>query len=497
LTSTGSDDAYTRIALANGTSGGWTVSGGNEATIFNGSTSDSRTLASTLSTAGIFTNAPALTLTPGKESGATVTGTQTPIGVAFTYSAQVFNGTGTYSGGSAGNWSNNANWGDSNGVAAAPGTFLPTYDNTDTANIGGVASVVVDTAVSLKNLNLSGTGTTLSGSTLTFKADSGNATIGVSAGSQTSNTDVSVTNSSDSLSLNGPVTGGGDLNKYGAGKLVLSSPSNNYNNTAVSGGTLELTNPNALPSGKSLAITGGSSVVQLDTSSPLPSAILLSDLNIDNHSTSNPNATLDLGNGKVIIVDKAVMGSNAMAVIEAQVKAAYGASGTWTGNGITSSLVAKDYHDNPGTAITGIGYADNSDAGLGKTTWGGHTVTTSAALIGYTYLGDANLDGTVDIADFGLLRANFGASSGVTWDMGDFTYDGTVDINDFGRLRAAFGDSLPAVATPSAPAGLAAVQPRGLSGHGAVPEPGTWVLLAGGLLTACTAGLLRRRKRSR
>jgi hypothetical protein len=417
------------------------------------------------------------------------------------------------SSGAGGVWDTGANWNDSVGsnatsVHASPGLDSGfTGQDTATFNSAGAGTVNLNgTTPNLANITFnSSTSYTIqdTGSgKITMSSTSGNATIGVSAGNHTisapmtlaSNTDVSVTNSSDSLSLNGPVTGGGDLNKYGAGKLVLSSPSNNYNNTAVSGGTLELTNPNALPSGKSLAITGGSSVVTLDTSSPLPSAILLSDLNIDNHSTSNPNATLDLGNGKVIIVDKAVMGSNAMAVIEAQVKAAYGASGTWTGNGITSSLVAKDYHDNPGTAITGIGYADNSDPGLGKTTWGGHTVTTSAALIGYTYLGDANLDGTVDIADFGLLRANFGASSGVTWDMGDFTYDGTVDINDFGRLRAAFGDSLPAVATPSAPAGLAAVQPRGLSGHGAVPEPGTWVLLAGGLLTACTAGLLRRRR---
>ena len=47
----------------------------------------------------------------------------------------------------------------------------------------------------------------------------------------------------------------------------------------------------------------------------------------------------------------------------------------------------------------------------------------------YTLSGDATLDGTVDIADFGKFSANFG-KSGQTWDQGDFTYDGSVGFSD-------------------------------------------------------------------
>ncbi|MEM7806637.1 MAG: dockerin type I domain-containing protein [Planctomycetota bacterium] len=54
--------------------------------------------------------------------------------------------------------------------------------------------------------------------------------------------------------------------------------------------------------------------------------------------------------------------------------------------------------------------------------------------------GDANGDGTVDLADFGILRANFGSTSG-TFMTGDFNGDGNVDLADFGILRANFGTS--------------------------------------------------------
>ena len=56
--------------------------------------------------------------------------------------------------------------------------------------------------------------------------------------------------------------------------------------------------------------------------------------------------------------------------------------------------------------------------------------------------GDANRDRTVDLADFGILRANFGTSSPTRFSEGDFNYDGTVDLADFGILRASFGTTL-------------------------------------------------------
>ena len=53
--------------------------------------------------------------------------------------------------------------------------------------------------------------------------------------------------------------------------------------------------------------------------------------------------------------------------------------------------------------------------------------------------GDANLDGAVDLQDFGILKSNFGATSGATWGQGDFNGDGGIDLQDFGLLKGNFG----------------------------------------------------------
>jgi hypothetical protein len=81
--------------------------------------------------------------------------------------------------------------------------------------------------------------------------------------------------------------------------------------------------------------------------------------------------------------------------------------------------------------------------------------------------GDANRDQSVDLSDFGLLKANFGGAGG--WSGGDFDGNGAVDLSDFGLLKANFG------AAPGA----------------AVPEPAGWLLAA--IAALCCRPVLRRR----
>lgn len=50
--------------------------------------------------------------------------------------------------------------------------------------------------------------------------------------------------------------------------------------------------------------------------------------------------------------------------------------------------------------------------------------------------GDANIDGTVNIADFSILASHYGQASGAVWETGDFTYDNAVGIGDFSLLAA-------------------------------------------------------------
>jgi hypothetical protein len=146
------------------------------------------------------------------------------------------------------------------------------------------------------------------------------------------------------------------------------------------------------------------------------------------------------------------------------------AGGSWNGNGIVSSQ---------GNATQlGVGYAEASVLPSVPGIFG--TVDTSAVLLRLTRLGDANLDGTVNLQDFNRLAGNFG--TGTRWDQGDFNYDGTVNLADFNRLAANFGLSAagPTV-TPDDWARLGA----------AVPEPGSLGAVAIGAVA-----LLRRRRRA-
>lgn len=144
----------------------------------------------------------------------------------------------------------------------------------------------------------------------------------------------------------------------------------------------------------------------------------------------------------------------------------------WTGNGITSSTAAAVAADSNNPHKTALGYAEAS--ALGITSFMGQTVDTTAVLVRYTYLGDANLDGAVNQLDFNALATNYGANgANAAWNAADFNADGVVDSTDFNVLAGNFNLALPAPA-------LAAL----------VPEPGALFVLA----SICALASRRRRR---
>ena len=86
-----------------------------------------------------------------------------------------------------------------------------------------------------------------------------------------------------------------------------------------------------------------------------------------------------------------------------------------------------------------------------------------------TSYGDADLNGTVEFADFLSLSAHFGQAGG--WAQGDFDGNGDVRFADFLLLSSNFGQTAPAAAT--------------------VPEPSTLMPM---LVVACAASWFRRRR---
>jgi autotransporter-associated beta strand protein len=218
----------------------------------------------------------------------------------------------------------------------------------------------------------------------------------------------------------------------------------------------------------SLIIGTGSSdnTLQLATNSGL---IQLPSLTIATGSS------FDLTNNHLIINYGA---SDPFSTIVGYVQSGYN-GGAWNGPGIVSSVAVT-----PTNGLWyGLGYADGKDGVASGLSSGQIEVM-------YTLLGDANLDGLVNAADFTILAANF--NQPVTgWDQGDFNYDGLVNAADFTDLAANFNqsDSGAAVSAGDVAALDAFAAANGLLAD--VPEPAS--IASVGILSVA---LLIRRRRS-
>jgi autotransporter-associated beta strand protein len=113
--------------------------------------------------------------------------------------------------------------------------------------------------------------------------------------------------------------------------------------------------------------------------------------------------------------------------------------GYWNGStGIVSTTAAADSR-----FLTTLGYRPGGIALDGVNT------TSTDVLVKYTYYGDADLNGSINGADYQQIDTGFGGHATV-WFNGDFNYDGVVDGTDYSLIDNAFNQLTAIGATPLA-----------------------------------------------
>jgi hypothetical protein len=363
----------------------------------------------------------------------------------------------------AGSWTNSANWYPAtapNGIGAEA-----TFGSIISSN----RSVFADTPVTAGTLHLNNPNSYVLGGagSLTMQTASGSALIDVQAGTQ-------------KISL----------------PLIIASDTNL---SVASGATLKISNPLTVNSGKTLSQSGSGAVVYESTVTVQSGGSILfgnsghlASLSV----ASTGSAGLTTGNNKTLRVDSLSLAGKLDLKDNRLITPA--SVGSWTGSaytGVTGSIqsgrngggwggasgIVTSQTQATTSSITSIGVATGSQAkGIGSNqtaAWNGQTVSGSDTLVMYTYGGDANLDGKINVDDY--TRIDFNVPLGASgWFNGDFNYDGKINVDDYTIIDFNVG-------IQGAPLGGAS----GLSAV-AVPEPATVSVMVLG-----AASLLGRRRR--
>jgi len=187
-------------------------------------------------------------------------------------------------------------------------------------------------------------------------------------------------------------------------------------------------------------------------------------LQLNGASAQNP--VLNLGGADIqtglMVFDFSAGGTatDPAATILSDLTASYnhGVNAWTTGKFLSSTALANG---------TTLGWSDNTTSS--PIVRGTNVFPADSFTVMATLPGDANLDGTVDGTDYGLVIGNYNHPGG--WAQGDFNYDGVVDGADYGYIIGNYNHSFVPGAIVS-----------GAAGATAVPEPGTIALLGCGLI---------------
>jgi hypothetical protein len=204
-------------------------------------------------------------------------------------------------------------------------------------------------------------------------------------------------------------------------------------------------------------------------------------LHVDHGSlVIGPKPSPNLPNGTSVLRSLSIASGASMDLTNNSMIIDYETAGTIVSDTLNMIQNGRLKTTTPGVA-TRLGYGDNAELAL--TSFAGQSVDATSMLVKFTYGGDSDLDGDVDVGDLGRLATNW--QSFALWTGGDSDYNAFVDVADLGILATNWqlgvgGPIGPSLADALASFGLPSV---------AVPEP---AMLGLALLSL---GSLRRRRR--
>jgi len=351
-------------------------------------------------------------------------------------------------------------------------TLTGGIDNTAAQTVAVSNSTVLNldgTAQSYAVSTISGAGSTTvtAGNTLTATTvTQAGLTIGTGASVSAGVTISGAIANSGSLTITGAGSTSGNIT--GAGTLTVNATKsltagNVAGTTVTANGNLtanriQLTGTAALTVGTGATATIAASAI---SAFPYPSGDP-AQVSVVKTLTLTGTGTLDLKNND-LIVD--YTGATPLAAIETKINTAYN-FGAWDQPGITSSTAALSSLLHTLGAIEAADY----NTWTGNTDFDGVTFDADAVLVKYTWAGDANLTGIVDIDDYFLIDTGF-ANTLTGWLNGDFDYNGAVDIDDYFLIDTAFANG---------------------ADLNSLPEPSSLVLVALGVVGVVAS---RRRRR--
>ena len=303
-------------------------------------------------------------------------------------------------------------------------------------------------------------GTGVGGSAGAIRGLTGNQ---IFAGPVTMTNDAMINVEGNSLVLSGGVQGLGRLTKNGSGLLEVK-------NVRTSGISLGSANMKVTPSSQA----DGVSVLRSTSATPAPALDL-------------QGRSLDITDNKVITTDPV---GSAVALtytdVSGLIQAGRNGNSTplWDGNGIITSQTQATTSNFTSIGVATAQQVKSLATASDTAVWAGQTVTGSDTLVMYTYGGDANLDGKINVDDYGRIDLNIPlGTSG--WFNGDFNYDGQINVDDYGIID--FNIGIQGAPFPTGASSGAS----GLSGVSAVPEPAGIAMLS----LAGLSVLARRRRR--